>query len=143
VRVFARHLDANRGVLHGVEVHDMLDVDRDLQLPAQPPHRIVDREPTMELPSVPLLFYSIPSHLPLLVKVKILVQAVAVDVDCTDLVVGRECVIVENPQLKRLVLRESDVQRETERGAGRQLMPPVLMIIARFPPVSMLLAFAL
>lgn len=58
----------------------------------------------MELPSVPLLFYSIPSNLPLLVKVKILVQAVAVDVHCTDLVVGRECVIVENPQLKRLIL---------------------------------------
>lgn len=71
----------------------------------------------MELPSVPLLFYSIPSNLPLLVKVKILVQAVAVDVHCADLVVGRECVIVENPQLKRLVLWERCAAAD---GEGRR-----------------------
>ena len=41
-----------------IEVHDVLDVDRNLQLPADTAHRVVDREPPVDLAPSVLIFDS-------------------------------------------------------------------------------------
>ena len=98
-----------RAVATWVEVHDVLNVNCDFELPAYTAHGIVDRKPAVDLAPSVVVFESASLAIPKVTLPKSFIETIAMNIYRPNKVICREYIFVKDSELQGLILQQAVV----------------------------------